>query len=29
LNIAATGGDAYASVGTGQVMDVTETELET
>ena len=29
LNISATGGEAYASVGTGQVMDVAETELET
>jgi CRP-like cAMP-binding protein len=29
FNISATGGDAYTSVGTGQVMDVTETELET
>ena len=28
LNISATGGDAYASVGTGQVMEVAETELE-
>ena len=29
LNVSATGGDAYASLGTGQVMDVTETELGT
>ncbi len=29
FNISATGGDAYASVGTGQVMEVAETELET
>jgi CRP-like cAMP-binding protein len=29
LNISAAGDDAYASAGTGQVMDVTETELET
>ncbi|MGB5749580.1 MAG: cyclic nucleotide-binding domain-containing protein [Desulfobacterales bacterium] len=28
LNISATGGDAYASVGTGQVMETAETELE-
>ena len=29
FNISATGGDAYASVGTGQVMEVAETEMET
>ena len=29
LNISAAGDDAYASAGTGQVMEVTETELET
>ena len=29
LNISATGGDAYASVGSGQVMEVAETELDT
>ena len=29
LNISATGGDAYASAGTGQVMEVAEIELET
>jgi len=28
LNISATGGDAYASVGTGQIMETAETELE-
>jgi CRP-like cAMP-binding protein len=28
LNISATGGDAYASAGTGQVMETAETELE-
>jgi CRP/FNR family cyclic AMP-dependent transcriptional regulator len=28
-SISATGGDAYASVGTGQVMETAETELET
>jgi len=29
LNISATGGDAYASAGTGQVMEMAEAELET